>query len=128
MDFHCHRHFHPHHYDADFGRSFLELDQHLSKYPTIYENVSLMNYVYFDCLCLKLIGWKCQIPCLQYTPQRDFLWFVHNTVQKYGNTTAATIPLGFIDALREGKIKRGQKIAFAAFGSGFAWGSVVLEY
>ena len=53
---------------------------------------------------------------------------VHNTVQKFGNTTAATIPLGFKDAMEAGKIKRGQKIVFAAFGSGFTWGSVLLEY
>ena len=53
---------------------------------------------------------------------------VHNTIQKFGNTTAATIPLGFKDAMSEGKVKRGQKMIFAAFGSGFAWGSVLLEY
>ena len=53
---------------------------------------------------------------------------VHNTVQKFGNTTAATIPLGFKDALDAGKVKRGQKIMLTAFGSGFAWGSVLLEY
>jgi len=53
---------------------------------------------------------------------------VHNTVQKFGNTTAATIPLGFKDAMEEGKIKRGQKLIFAAFGSGFTWGSVLIEY
>ena len=53
---------------------------------------------------------------------------VHNTVQKFGNTTAATIPLGFKDAMEAGKIKRGQKMIFAAFGSGFTWGSVLLEY
>ena len=53
---------------------------------------------------------------------------VHNTVQKFGNTTAATIPLGFKDAMEAGKIKRGQKMVFAAFGSGFTWGSVLLEY
>ena len=53
---------------------------------------------------------------------------VHNTVQKFGNTTAATIPLGFKDAMNEGKIKRGDKMIFAAFGSGFAWGSVLIEY
>ena len=53
---------------------------------------------------------------------------VHNTVQKFGNTTAATIPLGFKDALDAGKVKKGQKIMLTAFGSGFAWGSVLLEY
>ncbi len=53
---------------------------------------------------------------------------VHNTVQKFGNTTAATIPLGFKDAMEAGKIKRGDKLIFAAFGSGFTWGSVIIEY
>ena len=53
---------------------------------------------------------------------------VHNTVQKFGNTTAATIPLGFKDAMEQGKVKRGQKMIFAAFGSGFTWGSVLIEY
>ena len=47
---------------------------------------------------------------------------VFNTIQKYGNTTAATIPIGLADALKEGKIKRGDHIIFAAFGSGFSWG------
>ena len=47
---------------------------------------------------------------------------VFNTIQEYGNTTAATIPLGLFDALEAGKIKKGDKVAFAAFGSGFTWG------
>ena len=53
---------------------------------------------------------------------------VFNTIQKYGNTTAATIPLGLNDAFKEGKLKRGDLVVFAAFGSGFTWGSVVLRY
>ncbi len=53
---------------------------------------------------------------------------VFNTIQKYGNTTAATIPIGLFDALESGKIKRGDNIIFAAFGSGFSWGSLVLTY
>lgn len=53
---------------------------------------------------------------------------VFNTIQKYGNTTAATIPIGLADALKEGRIKRGDHIIFAAFGSGFSWGSILLKY
>ena len=53
---------------------------------------------------------------------------VFNTIQDYGNTTAATIPLGLYDAIEAGKVKKGDKIAFAAFGSGFTWGSVILQY
>ena len=53
---------------------------------------------------------------------------VFNTIQKYGNTTAATIPIGLNDAVKAGKLKRGDLVVFAAFGSGFTWGSVVLRY
>jgi 3-oxoacyl-[acyl-carrier-protein] synthase-3 len=50
---------------------------------------------------------------------------VFNTIQKYGNTTAATIPLGMDDAMKAGKLKKGMLVASAAFGSGFTWASAV---
>ncbi len=50
---------------------------------------------------------------------------VHNIV-KYGNTTAATIPLGLSEAWREGRCKEGSNVLFAAFGSGYTWGATVL--
>ena len=53
---------------------------------------------------------------------------VHNTIQKYGNTTAATIPLGLWDAVQAGKLKPGMLVALAAFGSGFAWASSILRW
>ena len=53
---------------------------------------------------------------------------VFNTIQRYGNTTAATIPIGLKDALDEGRIKRGDYVVFAGFGSGFSWGSIILKY
>lgn len=53
---------------------------------------------------------------------------VFNTIQKYGNTTAATIPLGMDDAIREGFLKKGMLVASAAFGSGFTWGSALWRY
>jgi 3-oxoacyl-[acyl-carrier-protein] synthase-3 len=52
---------------------------------------------------------------------------VHN-IQRYGNTTAATIPILLAEAEREGKLKRGMKIAMAAFGSGFTWGSAIVDW
>ena len=48
---------------------------------------------------------------------------VFNTIQDYGNTTAATIPLGMHRAMEEGFLKEGMLVASAAFGSGFTWGS-----
>lgn len=50
---------------------------------------------------------------------------VFNTIQKYGNTTAATIPLGMDDAIKAGVLKKGMLVASAAFGSGFTWASAI---
>ncbi|MCB0392667.1 MAG: beta-ketoacyl-ACP synthase 3, partial [Bdellovibrionales bacterium] len=52
----------------------------------------------------------------------------HNTLQKYGNTTMATIPITLDEALKEGKIKRGDLVALVAFGAGFTWGATLLKY
>ena len=50
----------------------------------------------------------------------------HN-LQKYGNTTAGSIPIALNEAIQEGKAKRGDTIMLAAFGSGFTWASCVLK-
>ena len=52
---------------------------------------------------------------------------VHN-IQRYGNTTAATIPIGISESWREGKIGEGTKVLFAAFGAGFTWAGSVVEF
>lgn len=53
---------------------------------------------------------------------------VFNTIQKYGNTTAATIPIGMAEAVKAGKLKKGSLVASAVFGSGFTWGSSVYRW
>jgi len=53
---------------------------------------------------------------------------IFNTIQKYGNTTAATLPLGLDDAVKAGKLKPGMLVACAAFGSGFTWGSALFRW
>ena len=52
---------------------------------------------------------------------------LHN-IQKYGNTTAGTIPILLAEAEREGRLKPGTKLATAAFGSGFTWGSAIIDW
>jgi 3-oxoacyl-[acyl-carrier-protein] synthase-3 len=52
---------------------------------------------------------------------------VFNTIQKYGNTTAATIPIGMSDAMDAGLLKPGMLVASAAFGSGFTWASSIFR-
>jgi 3-oxoacyl-[acyl-carrier-protein] synthase-3 len=49
-------------------------------------------------------------------------------IQKYGNTTAATIPLGLMDALDEGRLKKGDLVLLVAVGAGFTTGSVLLRW
>ncbi len=51
----------------------------------------------------------------------------HN-IQRYGNTTAATIPILLAEAVESGKLKRGMKIAMVAFGSGFTWGGAIADW
>jgi len=49
-------------------------------------------------------------------------------IDRVGNTTAASIPLALVDALREGKIKSGDNILLVAFGAGFTWGATLLRW
>jgi 3-oxoacyl-[acyl-carrier-protein] synthase-3 len=53
---------------------------------------------------------------------------VFNNIQKYGNTTAASIPIALTEAWEKGKIKEGDVVVLAAFGSGFTWGSAIIEW
>lgn len=53
---------------------------------------------------------------------------VFNTISHYGNTTAATLPIGLYDAKQAGLVKRGMTIAMTAFGSGFTWANTILRY
>ncbi|HEX7601855.1 MAG TPA: beta-ketoacyl-ACP synthase III [Polyangiaceae bacterium] len=52
---------------------------------------------------------------------------IHN-IHKYGNTTAATIPLLLSEAVETGRLKKGNKVAMAAFGAGFTWGAAILDW
>jgi len=52
---------------------------------------------------------------------------VHNNIQKYGNTTSATLPLCFHEARQAGKAPQGSLVAFTALGAGLHWGSVLMR-
>ena len=53
---------------------------------------------------------------------------VFNNIQKYGNTTAASIPIALSEAWEQGKIKDGDLVVLATFGSGFTWGSAIIRW
>lgn len=53
---------------------------------------------------------------------------VYNNIMSYGNTTAASIPIALTEAWEQGKVKEGDLVVLAAFGSGFTWGSVIIRW
>jgi 3-oxoacyl-[acyl-carrier-protein] synthase-3 len=53
---------------------------------------------------------------------------MYNNIMRYGNTTAASIPIALSEAVDEGKIERGDLVAFTAFGSGFTWGGALVRW
>ena len=53
---------------------------------------------------------------------------VYTNIQKYGNTTAASIPIALDEALAEGRLKQGDLLVLTAFGSGFTWGSAAIRW
>ena len=53
---------------------------------------------------------------------------VYNNIMRYGNTTAASIPIAMTEVWEEGKIKSGDLVVLAAFGSGFTWGSALIRW
>jgi len=53
---------------------------------------------------------------------------VYNNIQKYGNTTAASVPIALCEAFEMGKLKEGDLVCLAAFGSGFTWASALLKW
>jgi len=53
---------------------------------------------------------------------------VFNNIEKYGNTTAASIPIALHEALEQGRLARGELLMLTAFGSGFTWGSAAIRW
>ncbi|MGD8868425.1 MAG: 3-oxoacyl-[acyl-carrier-protein] synthase III C-terminal domain-containing protein, partial [Gemmatimonadales bacterium] len=53
---------------------------------------------------------------------------VASNIHKYGNTTAASIPIAVHEAVEEGRVKDGDLLCITAFGSGFTWGSALIRW
>lgn len=53
---------------------------------------------------------------------------IYNNIMRYGNTTAATIPIALDECVRTGRLARGDLVVLTAFGSGFLWGSVAIRW
>ncbi|MDO7873589.1 beta-ketoacyl-ACP synthase III [Hymenobacter sp. ASUV-10] len=77
-----------------------------------------------------LIPHQANLRITQYVQQKMGLSDnkVFSNIQRYGNTTAASIPLALSEAVQEGRVKRGDLICLAAFGSGFTWASALIKW
>ncbi len=82
------------------------------------EDVDVYLFHQANLRIIEAIGTKLNLPTEK----------VYNTIQKYGNTTAGTIPIGLHHALEDGTIKPGTLVCSIAFGSGFTWGANLFRY
>lgn len=82
------------------------------------EDVDLFLFHQANLRINEMVGKQLGIP-----PEKIF-----NTIQRFANTTAATIPIGMDEAVKAGKLKKGMLVASAAFGSGFTWGSSLFRW
>jgi 3-oxoacyl-[acyl-carrier-protein] synthase III len=60
---------------------------------------------------------------LGLAPERVF-----NNIQRFGNTTAATIPIAIDECVQSGRLKQGDLLVLTGFGSGFTWGSAIIRW
>ncbi|MCB2410043.1 3-oxoacyl-ACP synthase III family protein [Hymenobacter lucidus] len=77
-----------------------------------------------------LIPHQANLRITQYVQQKMGLTNdkIYSNIQRYGNTTAASVPIALSEAVGEGKIKRGDLVCLAAFGSGFTWASALIKW
>ena len=99
------------------------------KFPeTVMESLTQNNLTPAD--ITLLIPHQANLRIAQFVQQKLALRDdqVFNNIDKYGNTTAASIPIALCEAWEQGKIKEGDLVCMAAFGSGFTWGSALLRW
>lgn len=99
------------------------------KFPeVILESLNANNYQAAD--LNLLIPHQANLRIAQFVQQKLKLRDdqVYNNIQKYGNTTAASVPIALCEAWQQGKIKEGDLVCLAAFGSGFTWASALIKW
>ncbi len=101
----------------------------IQKFPeVILSGLSKAGYAVSD--IDMLIPHQANLRISQFIQQKlglrdDQVW---NNIQRFGNTTAATIPIAMCEAIEAKKIKKGDLVCLAAFGSGFTWGSALIRW
>ena len=74
--------------------------------------------------------WQANLRILEAVAQRINLPFdrFYINIERYGNTSSASIPLALEEAIRAGRVKSGDKVLLAGFGAGLTWGATLLEW
>jgi 3-oxoacyl-[acyl-carrier-protein] synthase-3 len=119
----------------DEGMHFLQMDGRrvfstaLLRFPeTIMEAMQKGGYTQKD--VNLLIPHQANLRIIEAVAQKlEFpMEKVYTNIQRYGNTSGASIPIALHEALNEGRVREGDLLVFAAFGGGFAWGSALLRW
>lgn len=101
----------------------------IQKFPeVIIEALKKNNYAVTD--LNMLIPHQANLRISQFVQQKLGLpdQKVWNNIQRYGNTTAASIPIALCEAVEAGAVKKGDLVCLAAFGSGFTWGAALIRW
>jgi len=101
----------------------------ITKFPEVINLALELNNLKIDDVAL-VIPHQANLRITEAVAQRlgTTLDKVYSNIHKYGNTTAASIPLAMYDALQEKRFKKGDYLILAAFGSGFTWASAALRW
>jgi 3-oxoacyl-[acyl-carrier-protein] synthase-3 len=115
------------HYPVMNGREVFK--NAVTRFPEVIEEAMEANNLSIDDVAL-IIPHQANLRISQAVAKRMGIGMdkVFSNIHKYGNTTAASIPLALCEAVEEGKISVGDNIIFAAFGAGFTWASAAVKW
>jgi 3-oxoacyl-[acyl-carrier-protein] synthase-3 len=82
------------------------------------DDIELFVYHQANARIIRALGER-----LEVEPER-----VVDCIERYGNSSAATLPLALVEAERDGRLRPGTRVVLGAFGGGFTWGSGVIEW
>jgi len=99
------------------------------KFPEVIQEALAANQLSTEDLNL-LIPHQANLRIAQFVQQKLKLRDdqVYNNIQRYGNTTAASVPIALSEAWEQGKVKENDLVCLAAFGSGFTWASALIRW
>jgi 3-oxoacyl-[acyl-carrier-protein] synthase III len=101
----------------------------VTRFPEVVQEVLVAEGVSADDLAL-LVPHQANLRITEAVRKRTGLPAekIASNIQRYGNTTAASIPIAFSEAVQEGRVDRGDLVCLVAFGAGFTWGASLLRY